>query len=740
MDSRPSLFTDWGGQSVSSAGLQFGWGRRLPVSLQSEAAECGLVCLSMIASYHGQHSDPGALRRRHGFSLMGASLKDVISVSDRIGLAARPVRLELDELRLLRLPCILHWDLNHFVVLQAVRRGGVTIHDPAEGVRRLSLAEVSRHFSGVALELTPTGGFEAAEAPPRIRIRSLLGRITGMRRSLAHLLLLAFALEIFALLAPLFLGLTVDQAIVSADRSLLLSLAIAFALLLLLQTAIGALRGWMLITLGASLKVQARTNLFSHLIALPASYFETRHVADVMSRFDSQDTILQTLTTDLVVAILDGLMCIITLVVMFVLAPTLATVALVGAALYALLRWSSYMPLRQASAEAIIWAARRDSHFLETLRGIKTIKLFNGQQDRRAHWLSLLVETTNRQLITQRLNLLFRTANSLLLGILSILVVYLAARMIFENVFSVGLLIAFIAYKDLFVRRVSGLIDTFVELRMLGLHAERLADIALTAPEPIADLRPKVAHRNPVGIEVRDLSFRYGPNDPLVLHGVSFQIAPGSSVTFAGPSGCGKTTLLKLLAGLLVPTSGTIMIDGEPMARLGPENWRAMIGVVMQDDFLFAGSIADNIAFFTAGANPDLIEDCARRAAVHDDIIAMPMGYGTLIGDMGTVLSGGQKQRLLLARALFRSPGLLLLDEATSHLDVARERAVNKALQNLAVTRIVVAHRPETIFASERVITFAKGQIVSDTGREDETDEHPQQDHRLPVDRCSIVA
>ncbi len=489
---------------MSVEGLRFGWGSRLPVTLQSEAAECGLACLSMVASFHGQNSDPALLRRRYGFSLKGATLKDVIAVGDRIGLASRPVRLDLDELKLLRTPCILHWDLNHFVVLKAVSRGTVTIHDPAEGVRRLPLVEVSRHFSGVALELTPTGGFEQAEPPPRLRIRALLGRFTGMRRALGHLLLLAFAIEVFALLSPLFLGLTVDQAIVSADRDLLTTLAIAFGLLLVLQVFISTLRGWMLMTLGASLKVQARTNLFSHLVALPASYFESRHVGDVMSRFGSQETILQTLTTDLVVAILDGLMCIVTIVVMFLLAPMLATVALVGAALYGLLRWASYMPLRQASSEAIIWAARRDSHFLETMRGIKTIKLFNGQNDRRAYWLNLLVETVNRQLVTQRLNLLIRTMNALILGALGILIVYLAARMILANEFSVGLLIAFIAYQALFLRRVSGLIDTFVELRMLGLHAERLADIALTAPEPHSELRPVRKPQPPVRIEVRD--------------------------------------------------------------------------------------------------------------------------------------------------------------------------------------------------------------------------------------------
>lgn len=713
--------------------LSLGWGRRLPVLLQTEAAECGLACLAMVAGYHGRHTDPAALRRRFGFSLKGATLRDLVGVADRIGLASRPVRLEMEELGLLRLPCVLHWDLNHFVVLKAVGRGGIVIHDPAEGVRRLSLADASRHVTGVALELTPTGGFEPAARPPRVRIRALLGHVVGLRRALGHLLALAFALEVFALLAPLFLGLTVDQAIVSADRDLLLTLAVAFGLLLLLQTAVAALRGWMLIQLGASLKVQARTNLFSHLLALPAAYFETRHTADVMQRFESQETILRALTTDLVVAVLDGLMCVVTFGVMVLLAPTLAWVVLGGAALYGLLRWASYAPLRQASAEAIVWAARRDSHFLESLRGIKTIKLFNAQADRRARWLNLLVETVNRQLTTQRLELLFTTANGLVLGALGIVVIWLAARQIMAGGFSVGLLIAFLAYKNLFVSRVSALIDTAVELRMLGLHAERLADIALTAPEPAGEPRAAEPGR-PVGIEIRDLSFRYGAGEPWVLEGVSLRIEPGEWVAIAGPSGCGKTTLLKILAGLLPPTQGAVLVDGEPLDRVGAEAWRARIGVVMQDDHLFAGSIADNVAFFAAHPDRARIEACARAAAVHDDIQAMPMRYGTLIGDMGTVLSGGQKQRVVLARALYRAPGLLLLDEATSHLDVARERAVNEALAALAPTRVAVAHRPETIHAADRVITLRDGRVASDERQRSARHEHSAEDPPPPAD------
>ncbi|TRW91454.1 peptidase domain-containing ABC transporter [Paracoccus sp. M683] len=704
--------------------LQFGWGRRLPMILQTEAAECGLASLTMIAAWHGRATDAAELRRKFGFSLKGATLKDVIGVAEHIGMASRPLRLEMDELKQLQLPCILHWDLNHFVVLKSVSRNAITIHDPAEGLRRLTMTEASRHFTGVALELTPTNGFEPSKAPPQIRMRALVGHIVGLKRSLGYLFLLAIGIELLALLAPLFLSLTIDHAVVSADRSLLTTLAVAFCLLLIVQASVSALRGWMMITMGASLKVQARSNLFTHLLRLPASYFESRHVGDVVSRFESQDTILQTLTEDLVVAILDGLICVLTLTLMFVLAPTLALIAVVGALIYALLRWTFYAPLRRAASEAIIWAARRDSHFLESLRGMKTIKLMGGQFDRRTRWMNLLVETVNRQIVTQRLNLFFRTANMVLMGVLTIVIVWIAARMILANTFSVGLLIAFLAYKQMFLSRVSALIDSVVELRMLGLHAERLADIALTTPEPLAQPVTE-APTAPISIELRDVSFRYSPNDPLVLNGVSFHVPAGEWVSLAGPSGCGKTTLLKIIAGLLEPTSGEVLVNGEPVSRLGPDRLRAMMGVVMQDDALFAGSIADNISFFAANADPARIEECARLAAIHKDIAAMPMSYGTLIGDMGTSLSGGQKQRVLLARAFYRKPGLLLLDEATSHLDVTREAAVNAALSRLAPTRIVVAHRPETIRASERVITFEKGRIASDVRQNRATDDAP---------------
>ncbi len=696
------------------AGLNLGWQARLPMILQAEAAECGIACLAMVASFLGYHVDISELRRCFGISLRGATLKDMMKVAEQINLVSRPVRLELEELVQLKTPCILHWDMNHFVVLKSASHKYLVIHDPAVGIRKMSYAEVSKHFTGVALEFSPASNFEPVKDMPRLRLRALVGHIVGLKRSLAYLFLLALAIEVCAVAAPFFMQWVVDHALMTADHDLLLTLVLGFFLLLIIRVSISAMRSWMLIALGASLRVQGRANLFAHLVNLPATFFETRYMGDVMSRFGSQETILHAITNDMVEVILDGLLAILTLLVMYLYAPALATVVLVGALTYGLLRWVAYQPLRQASTEAIVWAARRDSHFLETLRGIKTIKLFNAQGSRRSHWLNLLIETINRELTTQKLNLFFHHANMVLSGSLAILVVWLGARRVMENTFSVGMLLAFIAYKDQFLGLVSNLIDKGLDLYMLRLHSERLADIALTEPELQKQGLGKIADTQKVSIEVRDLRFRYGDHEPWVLDGISFYLNPGDTVAIAGTSGCGKTTLLKILTSLLQPTEGEILVDGRPLANIGLDSYRALLGVVMQDDQLFAGSIGDNISFFAESPDPLHIEACAKLAAVHEDIAKMPMDYNTLIGDMGTVLSGGQKQRVLIARALYRRPAILLLDEATSHLDIEREKAVNAAIRSTEVTRIIVAHRLETIRSTDRVIVLDKGKIVKD--------------------------
>ena len=690
--------------------LNLGWRRRVPVVLQSEAAECGLACLAMIGGHYGGSTDLRALRRAHGMSIKGATLRDLVHIGAQMQLGSRPLRLDLKELSQLRLPCVLHWDLNHFVVLVKVEARHIVIHDPAFGMRRLAFADASRHFTGVALEVAPASDFRVEARAPRVRIDQLMGNVTALRGALAHVLMLALALEVFAMAGPMFVSSVVDHALVGGDRELLISLALGFGLLLLLQIAITAMRGFVVMSVNAALRVSARGNLFGHLVDLPSAYFESRHLGDLMSRFGSQDTILQALTGDLVEACLDGMMATMTLGILFYMDAPLGSIILLVAILYAVIRRATYGSLRRAASESIIWSARRDSHFLETLRGIRTVKLFNAQIGRRLQWLNLQVETVNRQLTREKIAIAMKASNRLLLGSLRILVVFMGAWKVLDGGFSTGMLLAFLAYQDQFLTRVSALIDRSSELAMIRLHGERLADIALTAPESVGPppMAGGLVHL-PFSIEFRDVTFRYGENEPYILKNLSFRVQAGESVAIVGPSGGGKTTLLKLIAGLLTPSAGEILINTTPLARLGLAEYRAKVGVVMQDDQLFDGSIGENIAFFAESPDFELIEACGRLAALHDDVAAMPMGYHTLTGDMGNTLSGGQKQRVLIARAFYRRPSMLLLDEATSHLDVERERAVNTAMRSFQITRIIIAHRPETIRAADRVIEIVDG-------------------------------
>jgi ATP-binding cassette subfamily B protein RaxB len=701
-----------------STRLHLGFGRRskLPLILQTEAAECALACLAMVASFHGQRCDLAELRGRFSLSLKGATMADLVRMAAQLGLASRALRAELEHLPQLQLPCILHWDFKHFVVLAEVRGDRALLHDPVAGRRWIKLAELSRHFTGVVLELRPGADFAPKAPAPKLRWQQLLGRITGLKRSLAQILALALALELLVLLSPFFMQWVVDGVLVSADHDLLVTLGLGFGLLVLLQVGIGALRSWAVLQLSASLNLQWLSNVFTHLLRLPLAWFEKRHLGDILSRFNSVQQMQQTLTTSFIEAVLDGLMVIITLAMMWVYSPRLAGLALAAVLAYGLLRWAYFRPLRLASEEALVHEARQTSHFIESLRGAQAVKLFNAQADRSARFANLVVEHMNAQLGTRRLELGMGVVNKLLFGLERVAIVWLGALLVLDRELSVGMLFAFLAYKEQFSLRISALIDKAVGLKMLGLQGERLADIVLTAPEPLMNQEAAVPRpvETAAALELRNVSFRYADGEPEVITDCSLRIEPGESVAIVGPSGCGKTTLLKLMLGIHQPQAGEIRLGAQALSQIGLQDWRARIGTVMQDDQLFAGSITDNIAFFDPEAEADWVEECARLACVHEDIVAMPMGYESLIGDMGSSLSGGQRQRILLARALYKKPQFLFLDEATSALDVERERQVNASLRGLSLTRIVIAHRPETIAAAQRIITLHQGRVAKD--------------------------
>ncbi|MGZ5037897.1 MAG: peptidase domain-containing ABC transporter, partial [Usitatibacter sp.] len=672
---------------------------RVPVILQSEAPECGIACLAMVASFYGHRTDLSAMRVRLSPSLKGITLKNVAQIAETMAMTARGVQVPLESLGKLRLPAILHWDMNHFVVLTKVAGRKITVHDPARGKRVLTLEESSRHFTGVAMEFTPTTGFQKKDEREKIKSWQLLAVASGLKGTIAQILVLSFALEVFAIAMPFFLQLTVDRVVVGRDRDLLTVLGIAFCTLVVIQVAVSSVRAWVGVYLSTNINLKLLTTLFNHMLRLPLAWFEKRNIGDIVSKFRSVDAIQRTLTTTFVETAVDGVMVILTLVVMAYYSLLLTGIVVFAALLYAVARWVFYYPQRYATDEQIAHEARSGTHFIETLRGMMAIKLNLRESERRSAYQNLVVDQTNAGVRVQNVGILQRGSNALIFGVEGVVVIWLAALLVMDGKFTVGMLYAFIGFQTLFLTRVINLVDKWNEFRMLDLHAQRIADIALSEAEAHKPAIPGEVATGSLTVEAKDLGFAYGP-EGFVFRGVNLTIAPGETVAIVGPSGCGKTTLLKVLLGLLPATEGTVRVNGRSLTDWDPAQYRSRIGAVMQDDQLFVGTIEDNVSFFDSEHDPERVRECAKAAMIDEEIMAMPMQYNTIVGSLGMALSGGQKQRVLLARALYRKPQILFLDEAFDQIDLALERRISTSLSGRSLSVVIVSHREETVIST----------------------------------------
>jgi len=690
-----------------------------PLILQSEIAECGLASMAMVACSYGHQLDMPAMRKRFSANLKGMNLQQLIELGDSLHLASRALQCPIDEVHKLATPCILHWDMNHFVVLTGVSGKGknskYSINDPAVGKRTLNVEEFSQHFTGICLELTPTTKFEKKQEREQMKLSQLWRKMSGLKSGLIKLIALSLVLQLFTLMTPYYMQWVVDEVLVSFDESLLTVLALGFAFIAIISVVTTAVRSWLILRLSSLLNMQMGVNLLRHLLRLPMSYFESRHVGDVVSRFGSLAQIRERITTGFVETLVDGVMALTVLIMMFVYSVKLTLVVLGAIAIYTIIRLALYRPLHQATEEMIQSSAKEQSSFLENIRGMQTIKLFGNESQRQGIWQNRYSDVINSEIRLGRLNISFDAVNKLLFGLENVLVIYFAATLVMSNALSVGMVLAFIAYKGQLTNRFANLIEQVIQFKMMRLHLDRISDIALT---PLESHREGQATFNlndegkPSGqITLQDVCFSYDEGESAILTNINLTIDAGDSIAITGPSGCGKTTLMKIMLGLLQPTSGKVLLDGKNINQLGLKNYRKSIAAVMQDDTLLSGSIADNISFFDPQPNYPLIERCAQHAAINDDITAMTMGFNSMVGDMGSNLSGGQIQRLLLARALYQTPCVLFMDEATSHLDTKNEAKISEQIQHLSMTRIMIAHRKETIEKAGVIFELVDGQL-----------------------------
>ncbi|AFQ65076.1 putative microcin H47 secretion/processing ATP-binding protein mchF [Klebsiella pneumoniae subsp. pneumoniae 1084] len=686
--------------------LDMRWRRRVPVIHQTETSECGLACLAMICGHFGKNIDLISLRRKFNLSARGANLAGINSIAEQLGMVTRALSLELDELGALKTPCILHWDFSHFVVLVSVKRNRYVLHDPARGRRNVGLEEMTRYFTGVALEVWPGSEFSEETTQNRIQLRSLINSIYGIKSTLAKIFCLSVVIEAINLVMPVGTQLVMDHAIPAGDRGLLTLISAGLMFFILLRAATGMLRAWSSLVMGTLINVQWQSGLFNHLLRLPLAYFERRKLGDIQSRFGSLDTLRATFTTSVVGAIMDSIMVVGVFVMMLLYGGYLTWIVLGFTTVYVLIRLVTYGYYRQISEETLVRGARASSYFMETLYGIATVKIQGMAERRGTHWLNLKIDAINSGIKLTKMDLFFGGINTFVAACDQVAILWLGTSLVIDNQMTIGMFVAFGSFRGQFSDRVASLTNFLLQLRMMSLHNERIADIALHEKEEKKPELDIVADMTPVSLETTDLSYRYDSQSAPVFSGLYLSVTPGESVAITGTSGAGKTTLMKVLCGLFEPDSGKVLVNGTDIRQLGINNYHRMIACVMQDDRLFSGSIRENICGFSEEMDEAWMIECARASYIHDVIMKMPMGYETLIGELGEGLSGGQKQRIFIARALYRRPGILFMDEATSSLDTESERFVNVAIRNMNITRVIIAHRETTLRTVDRTISI----------------------------------
>lgn len=683
--------------------------RNLPVVRQATATECGLACVAMIASYHGMPTDLASLRRKHEASLKGATLTGIAACCTEMGLSTRAVRCDIQELRKLRTPCILHWRFNHFVVLKSVKEDRIVVHDPARGVVSEKSTVVSDAFTGIALEVTSAPRFRRAKPPLRLKLRDIVSSDTRLRRQFLAGLLLALICEILLLTTPFYLQVVIDKVLAKGDSQLLITLATAFSILLIIHVLANVMRQLTFHYLSHVTVFDIATRVLHRLLKLPIRFFRNRELGDIQHRVQSLSRIQSFIVQSVPALILDSLFVILITGLMTLYEPRLTLLMVVALGLWCCWRILIFSLSLRLSGDIAQSESSVQTHFLETLRAVQSIKVANGESQRESEWRDLFVNATNARIRIGNLHVVDNAVRQVLFQGARIMTVYLLARRGLDGQISIGMISAYVAYLGMFTTRGCGIVDRVLEYKLLEVPLDRLADIVFSEEECC----DSVGSDRPLGdIELRHVSFSYSRDEPEILRDCSVLIRESELTAIAGPSGVGKSTLLQLIAGHETLSGGEFLISGRPAHHWRPHDLRAQMAVVFQDDRLLKGSVAENIALFDSGLDMARIRSAAAMACIADDIESLPMGYETRIGDLGSSLSRGQVQRILLARAYYRRPALLLLDEATSGLDYALEKQVISGLCELLATKLVVTHSDLMLQAADKVLWLHEGRLL----------------------------
>lgn len=685
--------------------------RTVKTMRQSEANECGLACLGMISNYWGHDFDLPSLRARFGASSRGMTLNQLMQTGDALGFSPWPLKAPLEKLDELAKPAILHWALNHYVVLEKIKNGKALIHDPAKGSSWHSHDSLNKNYTGIALELRPAPEFQPETDRKTLKARDLWSKSAGLKQAFLQIVFLSLILQAYVIVSPYLLRLSVDKIVPSSNTSLLLGSTIGFALLAIFAGGTQILRSLTLLSAGSSLSFGISVNVARKLLRLPGVWYERRSIGDILSRFQSIEPIQRLMIERVPAALIDGVLSIVTLAMIFYQSKILGLISISGFLVFATFQYLTLNIERMAENDRIVAAGKEQGVLIETLRGMSTLRVSGREVMRHAIWQNKLSEALRASYSHRRIKAIQEVGGGLINNMENIAFIGYGILSVISKDLSLGLVFALLAYRAEFNYSTRSLISSARDAGMMKLHLGRLSDIAMNLEDN--GFKEKITPREDFRgeIEIRNVSYSYSPYDPKVLDKVNIKIRAGEHVAITGPSGGGKSTLVKLLLGMADPDEGEVLVDGENIKSYGRRSYRENIGVVLQDDHLFAGTIAENICNFEE-IDRDRMVSAMMKASVFEDVEKMPMKHLTMVGDMGSTLSGGQKQRILLARALYRNPKMIIMDEGTSALDTRHEQIINKNISEMGITRIVIAHRKETIDSADRVIRLENGIII----------------------------
>lgn len=675
----------------------------------------------MILNYHGYKARVAECTAYCGGARDGINAETIANAAQHFGLHVKAYSVSPEDLEHIPLPAIIHWDFNHFVVLERWAPSRMDIVDPAMGRRRVLHDEFDAKFTGVILTFERSSQFRTKASTPFPVWKSYLKKIfqvPGIVQTLFQILAASLLLQVLGLILPVFTKILVDHVLALHIQNLLFILGVSTSILLLAYMFLHYMRAALLIYLQGCVDSQIMVDFFKHVLALPYVFFVKRQSGDLLMRLGSNITLREMITNQSVSMVLDGFFVVVYLLVIFSLAPTFAALVLLISGLQITIFLGTYRRVHHLIQNDLAARSETQSYLIEVLNGIATLKASGSEGAALKIWSNKFYKQLNISLEKEHMQAIVDTAMNILQLASPLLLLWVGGLMVLNDKLTLGTMLALQALGIAFLAPLTSLIEAGQQWQWAKVYLDRLADVLETEPEQSANKVTEVPKLQGE-VEVRNVSFRYDKHSSLVLRNISFSSKANQKLALVGRSGAGKSTLAMLLLGLYEPSEGEIYYDGIPLSTLDLSALRRQFGAVLQESFLFQGSIRQNIAFNKPDLSLDKIIEAAEIAAVHDEIMQMPMGYETLLSEGGIGLSGGQRQRLSIARAIAHKPVVLLLDEATSHLDTVTESIVDRNLNKFLRTRIVIAHRLSTIKNADLILVLEEGKIV-EQGRHDE--------------------